>query len=78
MALLTMTLLTTLALLAMAVLTMYCGAPQYIVSMAPYLLPHYMYCRRPSSSLLRSHLGVPKDETEEVTFARVRRMKDNA
>uniref|UniRef100_A0A7S3BU34 hydroxyacylglutathione hydrolase n=1 Tax=Haptolina ericina TaxID=156174 RepID=A0A7S3BU34_9EUKA len=33
---------------------------------------------RPSSSLLRSHLGVPKDETEEVTFARVRRMKDNA
>jgi len=33
---------------------------------------------RPSSPLLRSHVGVPEDESEEATFARLRRMKDNA
>jgi len=31
---------------------------------------------RPSSQSLRAHLGVPASETEEQTFARVRRMKD--
>jgi len=33
---------------------------------------------RPSSSALRAHVGVPADETEEQTFARLRRMKDSA
>ena len=33
---------------------------------------------RPSSALLRSHLKVPDDESDEATFARVRKMKDNA
>jgi len=33
---------------------------------------------RPSSAALRSHLGVPTNETDEQTFARLRQMKDNA
>mmetsp|Transcript_45828 Transcript_45828/g.97777 ORF Transcript_45828/g.97777 Transcript_45828/m.97777 type:complete len:296 (-) Transcript_45828:436-1323(-) len=33
---------------------------------------------RPSSPTLRNHLGVPDSESEEQTFARVRKMKDNA
>jgi hydroxyacylglutathione hydrolase len=31
---------------------------------------------RPSSPMLRAHVGVPVDESEEATFARLRQMKD--
>ncbi len=32
---------------------------------------------RPGSAALREHVGVPPEETEEQTFARLRRMKDS-
>ena len=33
---------------------------------------------RPLSPLLRRHIGVPYGESAEATFARIRKMKDNA
>ena len=33
---------------------------------------------RPRSPTMRAHVGVPDDESDEATFARIRVMKDNA